>query len=158
MRASPEVFSAPGEFGKDANNFGLMALISFFVLFSSFDLRAYRWTQVMIFAIDEINKNASILPNILLGYTILSSCASPTTTLRAALTGASQLQHKDSTSPCPPAISALIAESGSTQSLVVAELLGTFHVPIVRRLIKHLKHCSSLIVEFFTYLDILFCR
>ncbi|XP_075891865.1 extracellular calcium-sensing receptor-like [Nelusetta ayraudi] len=98
---------------------------------TSFDLRAYRWTQVMIFAIDEINKDPSILPNTSLGYRILSSCASPTTTLRAALTVATRPQQIGLTSPCPPAISALIAESGSTQSLVVAGLFGTLQVPIV---------------------------
>lgn len=113
------------------------------VLFSSFDLRAYRWTQVMIFAIDEINKDPSILPNMSLGYRILSSCASPRTALRAALTVAGQLQQKDSTSPCPPAVSALVAESGSTQSLVVAEVLGTLHVPIVRHLLKLLSLCDG---------------
>ncbi|KAI4815073.1 hypothetical protein KUCAC02_005239 [Chaenocephalus aceratus] len=34
-------------------------------------------------------------------------------------------------SSCPPAISALIAESGSSQSLAIAGALGPFHVPIV---------------------------
>ncbi|KAM6933291.1 extracellular calcium-sensing receptor-like [Xenentodon cancila] len=85
----------------------------------------------MIFAIEEINKDPALLPNISLGYRILNSCASPTNTLRAALTLASGLKETASASPCPPAISAVIAESGSTQSLVVAGLLGPFQVPIV---------------------------
>uniref|UniRef100_A0A3Q3GFU4 G-protein coupled receptors family 3 profile domain-containing protein n=1 Tax=Labrus bergylta TaxID=56723 RepID=A0A3Q3GFU4_9LABR len=93
-----------------------------------FDLRPFRWTQVMIFAIDEINNDSALLPNISLGYRILDSCASPTNTLRAALTLTSR---SEKTSPCPPAISALIAESGSTQSLAVAGALGPFQVPIV---------------------------
>lgn len=86
----------------------------------------------MIFAIDEINKDPSILPNISLGYRILNSCASPTNTLRATLTLASRPEEIELTSPCPPAISALIAESGSSQSLAVAGTLGPFQVPIVR--------------------------
>ncbi|XP_027136154.1 extracellular calcium-sensing receptor-like [Larimichthys crocea] len=98
---------------------------------AGFDLRAFRWTQVMIFAIEEINKDPAVLPNISLGYRILNSCASPTNTLRAALTLASRPEEVELTSPCPPAISALIAESGSTQSLVVAGTLGPFQVPIV---------------------------
>ncbi|XP_070762575.1 extracellular calcium-sensing receptor-like [Enoplosus armatus] len=98
---------------------------------AGFDLRAFRWTQVMIFAIEEINKDPALLPNVSLGYRILNSCASPTNTLRAALTLASRPEEIELTSPCPPAISALIAESGSSQSLAVAGALGPFQVPIV---------------------------
>lgn len=87
---------------------------------------------MMIFAIEEINKESALLPNISLGYRILNSCASPTNTLRAALTLASGSEDIKSTSPCPPAISALIAESGSSQSLAVAGAFGPFQVPIVR--------------------------
>ncbi|KAM4742050.1 extracellular calcium-sensing receptor-like [Anableps anableps] len=84
----------------------------------------------MIFAIQEINKDPALLPNISLGYRILDSCASPTNTVRAALTLGSEPEGIEITS-CPPAISALIAESGSSQSLAVAETLGPFQVPIV---------------------------
>uniref|UniRef100_A0A3Q1IYW3 Olfactory receptor C family, n1 n=1 Tax=Anabas testudineus TaxID=64144 RepID=A0A3Q1IYW3_ANATE len=98
---------------------------------SRLDLRAFRWTQVMIFSIEEINKDPALLPNISLGYRILNSCASPTNTLRAALTLASGLEEISSTSPCPPAISALIAESGSSQSIAVAGALGPFQLPIL---------------------------
>nr|XP_046244947.1 extracellular calcium-sensing receptor-like [Scatophagus argus] len=44
---------------------------------------------------------------------------------------ASRSEEVDLTSPCPPAISALIAESGSSQSLAVAGTLGPFQVPVV---------------------------
>lgn len=87
----------------------------------------------MIFAIEEINKDPTLLPNISLGFKILNSCGSPTNTLRAALTLASRPEETELTSPCPPAISAVIAESGSTQSLVVAGALGPFQVPVVRQ-------------------------
>ncbi|XP_027136489.1 extracellular calcium-sensing receptor-like [Larimichthys crocea] len=95
-----------------------------------FDLRAFRWTQVMIFAIEEINKDPALLPNVSLGYRILNSCSSPTNTLRATLTMASRPEEIELTSPCPPAISALIAEAGSSQSLAVAGTLGPFQVPV----------------------------
>ncbi|XP_026222234.1 extracellular calcium-sensing receptor-like [Anabas testudineus] len=94
------------------------------------DLRAFRWTQVMIYSIEEINKDPALLPYISLGYRILNSCASPTNTLRAALTLASGLEEIGSTSPCPPAISALIAESGSSQSMTVAGAVGPFQLPV----------------------------
>uniref|UniRef100_A0A3Q1IVR2 G-protein coupled receptors family 3 profile domain-containing protein n=1 Tax=Anabas testudineus TaxID=64144 RepID=A0A3Q1IVR2_ANATE len=92
------------------------------------DLRSFRWTHVMIYSIEEINKDPAFLPNISLGYRILSSCASPTSALRAALTLASGLEE---TSPCAPAISALIAEAGSSQSIPVAGTFGSFQLPIV---------------------------
>ncbi|XP_034556197.1 extracellular calcium-sensing receptor-like [Notolabrus celidotus] len=96
-----------------------------------FKLQPFRWTQVMIFAMEEINKDPALLPNISLGYRILDSCASPSNALRAALTLVSRPEETESTSPCNPAISALIAESGSTQSLIVAGALGPFQVPMV---------------------------
>ncbi|XP_041734939.1 extracellular calcium-sensing receptor [Coregonus clupeaformis] len=98
---------------------------------AGFDLRAFRWTQVMMFAIDEINKDSSLLPNVSLGYRILDSCASPTNTLRAALTLVSMPEEIEPTAPCLPPISALIAESGSSQSLALAGTLGPFRVPMV---------------------------
>ncbi|XP_041850958.1 extracellular calcium-sensing receptor-like [Melanotaenia boesemani] len=101
------------------------------VMCAGFDMRVFRWTQIMIFAVEEINKDSVLLPNISLGYRILDSCASPTNSLRAALTLASELEEVNLTSFCTPAISALIAESGSSQSIAVAGTLGPFHMPIV---------------------------
>ncbi|XP_072551957.1 extracellular calcium-sensing receptor-like [Salminus brasiliensis] len=95
-----------------------------------FDLRSFRWTKTMMFAIDEINEDDRLLPNISLGYRIVDSCASPTNVLRATLSLVSGSEEKES--QChPPPITALVAESGSTQSLVVAETFGPFRVPMV---------------------------
>ncbi|KPP63517.1 extracellular calcium-sensing receptor-like, partial [Scleropages formosus] len=96
-----------------------------------FDLRAFRWTQMMMFAIDEINKDNSLLPNISLGYQIYDSCASPTNSLRAALTQLNGQKQEVSEAECYPRLSAVIAESGSSQSIAIAGVLGPFHMPMV---------------------------
>ncbi|XP_064158762.1 extracellular calcium-sensing receptor-like [Anguilla rostrata] len=96
-----------------------------------FDLRAYRWAQVMMFTIKEINEDQSLLPNITLGYAIFDSCASPTNTLRAALTLVSGQEGTKSAAECRPPICAVIAESGSSQSAAAAGTLGPFGVPMV---------------------------
>ncbi|XP_072551956.1 extracellular calcium-sensing receptor-like [Salminus brasiliensis] len=106
---------------------------------NGFDLRAFRWARIMMFAIDEINRDDRLLPNISLGYRILDSCFSPANALRAALTLVSGSEQKES--QCyPPPITALVAESGSTQSLVLAEALAPFRVPMV----SHFSTCACL--------------
>ncbi|XP_047678768.1 extracellular calcium-sensing receptor-like [Tachysurus fulvidraco] len=97
---------------------------------NGFGLRAFRWTRTMMFAIDEINQDNRLLPNISLGYIILDSCSSPTNVLRAALTFMSTSEQNGS--QChPPPILAVIAESSTTQSLVVAGAVGPFKMPLV---------------------------
>lgn len=93
--------------------------------------------QTMIFAIEEINRDGELLPNVTLGYKIYDSCSTPHQALKAAMElmrsekdsgvdGATQ--SKDT---CRGAVPAVIGDGGSTQSLVVARFLGVFHVPQV---------------------------
>ncbi|XP_009291983.3 extracellular calcium-sensing receptor isoform X2 [Danio rerio] len=98
---------------------------------TGFDLRAFRWIQSMMFAVDEINKNEELLPHISLGYKIMDSCASPTNVLRAVFSLVSEQKEQEFTSQCHLPLTALVAESGSSQSLAVAGMLGPFRVPMV---------------------------
>ncbi|GCB70454.1 hypothetical protein scyTo_0005680 [Scyliorhinus torazame] len=98
-----------------------------------FNLRAFRWVQLMIFAIEEINNDPSLLPNITLGYKIYDSCATPALALRAALTILNGQEENVTLSRCNGGspVHALIADAGSTQSITIARTAGLFGIPMI---------------------------
>ncbi|XDV29281.1 hypothetical protein PO909_032418 [Leuciscus waleckii] len=61
----------------------------------------------------------------------MDSCASPSNVLRASFTLVSVQKEEESTTQCHLPLAALVAESGSSQSLAVAGTLGPFKVPMV---------------------------
>ncbi|XP_077396319.1 extracellular calcium-sensing receptor-like [Festucalex cinctus] len=111
-----------------------------------FNFRTFRWMQTMIFAIEEINREGKLLPNITLGYKIYDSCSTPHQALKAAM----ELMRSEkasadegglhSQSVCRGAVPVVIGDGGSTQSLVVARFLGVFHVPQV----SYFSSCACL--------------
>lgn len=126
--------------------------------------------QTMIFAVEEINRNAEILPNITLGYKIYDSCSTPHQSLKAAidLMGSekdSRFEGKLQREGCDGNVLAVIGDGGSTQSLVVARFLGVFHVPQVshladasRELFAHARnhlfvrgHLTAIITYFWSF-------
>uniref|UniRef100_A0A3Q3MNP5 Olfactory receptor C family, u1 n=1 Tax=Mastacembelus armatus TaxID=205130 RepID=A0A3Q3MNP5_9TELE len=50
---------------------------------SGFDHRAFRWMMTMVFTVEEINRNSSLLPGVKLGYRLMDSCDHVHTSLQA---------------------------------------------------------------------------
>ncbi|XP_072329706.1 extracellular calcium-sensing receptor-like [Scyliorhinus torazame] len=107
-----------------------------------FNSRSFRWMQTMIFALQEINKDPMLLPNITLGYNIYDTCTTPTHSLRAALTLASGPYEDASNYNCEgtSSIPVIVGDSGSTQSLVVARTMMSFNIPMV----SYFSSCTCL--------------
>ncbi|KAJ8410729.1 hypothetical protein AAFF_G00186860 [Aldrovandia affinis] len=99
-----------------------------------FDYRAFRWVQTMVFAIDEINRDGSLLPGVRLGYRILDSCDHIHTGLRGALSlinDSSGQEGMDSRCPGGTPVSAVIGLASSSPTRAVAHTLGPFRIPLV---------------------------
>ncbi|XP_069074740.1 vomeronasal type-2 receptor 26-like [Pleurodeles waltl] len=85
----------------------------------------------MVFAIDEINREQTILPNLTLGIQIYDTCSSDKKAIegtRQMLTGEGRptLNYRCK-SPSP--LTAIIGESSSTISMSIARLLGLYRCP-----------------------------
>ncbi|XP_063061378.1 extracellular calcium-sensing receptor-like [Engraulis encrasicolus] len=100
-----------------------------------FTLWAYQWMQTMLFAIEEINQNPVLLPNLTLGYLAFDSCLAESTTVGAALamvTGQEAVVVSGGAS-CRggPQVPVIIGDARSSGSIAVARTLGIFDIPMV---------------------------
>lgn len=95
--------------------------------------------EAMLYALDQINKDPDLLPNITLGAQILDTCSRDTYALEQSLTFVQALIQKDTSDVrCsngePPIISkpervvAVIGASASSVSIMVANVLRLFAV------------------------------
>ncbi|XP_048025591.1 extracellular calcium-sensing receptor-like isoform X3 [Megalobrama amblycephala] len=107
-----------------------------------FDMASFQQAQTMVFAIDEINKNPNLLPNITLGYHLYDNCVMLGMAFRAALSLFSGTEESLSNLNCtgsPPVIG-IVGDSNSTPSIAISSVLGLFRVPIV----SYFATCSCL--------------
>uniref|UniRef100_A0A4W3I4I8 G-protein coupled receptors family 3 profile domain-containing protein n=1 Tax=Callorhinchus milii TaxID=7868 RepID=A0A4W3I4I8_CALMI len=104
-----------------------------FLLLPSFDFRAFRLAQTMIFAIEEINQNSALLPNVALGYRIYDDCSSSTIATKAALSLINDIEETVSGENCRERsrISALIGGGSSLESIAVTRFISPFNIPLV---------------------------
>ena len=65
-----------------------------------FNRRSYQMVQAMIFAINQMNQNKTILPGVKLGYDIKDTCGTVENTIRVALNYSFVRKHFQLTDQC----------------------------------------------------------
>lgn len=111
--------------------------------------------EAMLYALDQINSDPDLLPNITLGARILDTCSRDTYALEQSLTFVQALIQKDTSDvrcsngeppiiPKPERVVGVIGASGSSVSIMVANVLRLFSVSF--------HHLSSLNTERAKYL------
>ncbi|KAL3991758.1 vomeronasal 2 receptor [Sarotherodon galilaeus] len=109
----------------------------------SFYVQGFRLAQTMAFAIDEINKNSSLLPNVTVGYTLYDNCAELGIGFRGALSLASGQEEQiilHNTCVGNPPVVGIVGDSSSTRSIAISSVLGLYRVPMV----SYFATCSCL--------------
>uniref|UniRef100_A0A8C0YSF3 G-protein coupled receptors family 3 profile domain-containing protein n=1 Tax=Cyprinus carpio carpio TaxID=630221 RepID=A0A8C0YSF3_CYPCA len=107
-----------------------------------FNIEIFQQAQTMAFAVNEINKNPNLLPNITLGYHLYDNCVRLGIAFRAAISLASGTEESFSNLNCtgPPPVIGIVGDPSSTPSIAISNVLGLFRVPIV----SHYATCSCL--------------
>lgn len=82
--------------------------------------------EAVLFAVDQINSNSKILPNITLGIQVYDTCSSETEALDKAVNFISG--RLSSSSKAPPVVG-VIGASYSSVSIQIAHLLRLFEIP-----------------------------
>ncbi|XP_051580762.1 extracellular calcium-sensing receptor-like [Myxocyprinus asiaticus] len=102
------------------------------LLCSSVNLRDFRMAQIMIFAIEEINRSQSLLPNVSIGYRIYDSCGSRLSSMSAtmALMNDQEFAAVDSCNGQTP-IHAIIGETESSATVILSRTTGPFKIPVI---------------------------
>nr|XP_046245276.1 extracellular calcium-sensing receptor-like [Scatophagus argus] len=109
----------------------------------SIDSRELRFSRAMIFAIEEINNSSELLPGIKLGYQIHDSCTAVPVAVHVAfelLNGLDPVFYTGDDCSQSGMVMAIIGESGSTPSISMSRMVGSFNIPQV----SHFATCACL--------------
>nr|XP_046244952.1 extracellular calcium-sensing receptor-like [Scatophagus argus] len=107
---------------------------------SGFDHRAFRWMMTMVFAVEEINLNSSLLPGVKLGYRIMDSCDHVHTSLQALISLENVTEERMDRSTQSETLSSCLSDSpvpvviglaSSSPTRAVAHTLGPFNLPLI---------------------------
>lgn len=110
----------------------------------SIDSRELRFSRAMIFAMEEINNSTELLPGVTLGYQIHDSCASVPVAVDVAFqlsNGPEPTFYTEDKCSHSGMVLAVIGESGSTPSISMSRVIGSFNIPQVNNLIIFGRMC-----------------
>ncbi|XP_067897810.1 extracellular calcium-sensing receptor-like [Heterodontus francisci] len=87
----------------------------------------------MLYAIEEINKRETVLPNITLGYRLYDDCASAkiATKVALALVNGQEEAYMGRVCNGPLNVAGIVGCDGSSESIAVARIIGLFKIPMV---------------------------
>ncbi|KAG2462796.1 CASR protein, partial [Polypterus senegalus] len=116
-----------------------------FLIFSlscRFEVSVFQRVQAMIFAIEEINKDQTLLPNITLGYRLYDNCVNLPVALRAttALFAGMDDVIPDYSCNGPPPVIAIVGDPLSSHSIAALRIISLFRMPMV----SYFATCSCL--------------
>ncbi|XP_050991092.1 extracellular calcium-sensing receptor [Labeo rohita] len=88
--------------------------------------------QIMIFAIEEINRSDNLLPNVSIGYRIYDTCGSRLSSMSAtmALMNGYKIAAGDTCNRQSP-IHAIIGETESSATVILSRTTGPFKIPVI---------------------------
>ncbi|KAL3991777.1 disabled-like isoform proiein [Sarotherodon galilaeus] len=105
--------------------------------------RELRFSRAMVFAIEEINNSTELLPGIRLGYQIYDSCSSVPVAVHVAfqlLNSLDTVFYTGGNCSQSGMVMTIVGESGSTPSISMSRILGSFNIPQV----SHYATCACL--------------
>ncbi|XP_065139999.1 extracellular calcium-sensing receptor-like [Paramisgurnus dabryanus] len=108
---------------------------------SSVNIHDLRLAQIMIFAIDEINRSENLLPNVSIGFKIFDTCGSRLSSMSAtmAVMNGQEFAAGDRCNGKPP-IHAVIGETESSATVILSRTTGPFKIPVI----SHSATCECL--------------
>ncbi|XP_057204290.1 extracellular calcium-sensing receptor-like [Triplophysa rosa] len=107
---------------------------------SSVNIQDLRLAQIMTFAIEEINRNETLLPNVSIGYRIYDTCASRLSSMSATMAVMNGQEFAGDRCNGQTPIHAIIGESESSATVILSRTTGPFEIPVI----SHSATCECL--------------
>uniref|UniRef100_A0A8C4SEY3 G-protein coupled receptors family 3 profile domain-containing protein n=1 Tax=Erpetoichthys calabaricus TaxID=27687 RepID=A0A8C4SEY3_ERPCA len=100
----------------------------------------------MVFAIEQINHDPSLLPNVTLGYRIYDNCVKLPVALKAAsaLIGGLDDTITDNTCKGTPPVLAIVGDPVSTHAIAISRILSLFRIPLLFHYLKKVNFTNNL--------------